>query len=1010
VESEQALILSLETEAEKTKDPGRRDKLMAEAEKHRQKLIDLLTQYGKVLNDVDTAEGEYQSSAIKSDKERIKYIEKLTDETEKFVEQLNAANEERKFELSIMSKSQKQQAVLIEQRKVDLAVREKLLAIEKEIDKQQKAGNLKAVEELRAQHQRIREEAERTKAAISETLPLYQQATESARQQQEFMSNLEKSMTDMLVKWIDEGKSGWDSFLDYLKTTAKATLIKIPVQWAMNAIGGMFGGAGGGGGGNLLSGITSLFGGAGQNAGQSFFSTFSSVFSQGMSSLFGGNGFFSSIMGGGAGGFASTFASSGVGQWLGLSTALQGPTTTGAALTGTTLTGAGSAFLKMVPIIGWIITGMMTSMNLWKQGWRAENDDRTARILGGNLPGSSTQVFSRLFGSRWGAILSGSAIQSRLFGHKTPEARSGGVQGTLSLGGFDGEMFQDFVRRGGLFRSDKWNTETAPMDRAMRLLINNTIGKVPKQMTDLLEEFGKDFDSVFGEDWSRQLRIILADKGNWDDVGERLAKETTRVYRDMSITAVEAIREGWGKYVSDLKDLSPEEFQIEIQKIFGSLNILADNKGIQERLFGVSGLLEEDFAALMDAGEKIYETISRLAETFSVTNDLTRLTGIKFAGEGLASADTRQALVDEAGGADVLSELIGNYWGAFATETEQFSRLGESLVSTFGDMKLAIPSTVEAYKEMVAAQDMSTEEGRKNAMALMGVVQLWQQTVGVLETMRVNMGNTIDGLRRSVEFGGLDDQARYNKLKKEADQAYEEFQSATDPAEIQKLFDRITANMSETWNMLSDDQKAASRAEYLAKLDELEAEKDRRIDAAKEQYTGVAAAQENIADSGNKLAQAILDVAGQLGADISDIVLRDTAPNVMVAAGLDESTVQQLADSLVSTVEALPNLLKPLLLDINTVDGEDVMALTREMLAQIRQESNINGSGEAQIQSAAAMADAARNAGASLEDAGASVGNILQRAIAGVETRLAQAVPKEIVVRVEQVRYASNEV
>ncbi|MDR0770752.1 MAG: tape measure protein [Burkholderiales bacterium] len=990
MEEEKTLILQLEAAAEKEKDPGKRDKLLAEAEKHRQKLIDLTVQYGKVLNDIDAAEGEYQAAAIKGLQEREKFQKKLTEETEKFVDQLNSANEERKFELSIMGKTQKQQAVLIEQRKVDLAVREKLAAIEKEIERQQKSGNLQAVEALRAQHQQIREEAERTKAAIAETLPLYQQATEQARQQQEFMSNLEKSMTDMLVKWIDDGKSGWDSFLDYLKTTAKATLIKIPVQWVMNAVGGMFGGGGGGSG--MFSGFMSMFG-----------------------------GMFGSKPGG-----VATQPNDGI----------YGPTPDGGNIATPPVSGLGSmgGFGSYLGYAAMIYAMMQQNDSLYKQGWQPSgqyNDIQKELLKHGAISGllGSGGVLGGVFlngaiqmgldkllqnlglSGRTASIITGSALWTRAFGYKKPEMTSGGVQGTLSLGGFDGEMFQDWTARGGWFRRDRRGTETEPMNRAMRQLINNTVGKVPQQMADLLEEFDQDFDTVFGEDWSKWFKITLADKGNWEDVQARLANETARVYRDMATVAVESIREGWGKYVSDLKDLEAEGFYEEMGRIILSLNVLDNIKDVQGKLFGVSGLLIEDFEALADAGELIYETISRLAETFSVTNDLTKLTGIKFVGDGLASTDARQALVDEAGGAAALSELTGNYWSAFATETEQFSRLGESLVDTFGQMKLAVPSTVEAYKQMVAAQDMSTEEGRKNAMALMGVVQLWQQTVGVLETMRVNMGNTIADLRRAVEFGGLDEQAKYNKLKKEADDAYADFQTATDPAEIQKLFERITSNMSETWNMLSDDQKAASRAEYLAKLDELEAEKDRRIDAAKEAYTGVDAAQDNIAESGNKLAQAILDVAGQLGADISDVTLRDVAPQALTNAGLDEPAVQQLADSLMGAFEALPSLMKPLLLDLNTADSrEDVLALTREMLAKIKEENNINGSGEAQIQSAIAMADAARNAGASLEDSGARAGNTLERAIAGAETRLAAAVPKEIVVRVEQVRYASNEV
>jgi hypothetical protein len=578
---------------------------------------------------------------------------------------------------------------------------------------------------------------------------------------------------------------------------------------------------------------------------------------------------------------------------------------------GAAMSGGAMGFMKAIPIIGWILSGMMANANLYQQGWDVGGQTRditrstwaTPAGLALNSIMFNDTIFRKLgLGGKWASILSGSSLVARAFGHKKPEARGGGVLGNLSLDGFEGEMYQDYLSKGGWFRSDKWETKKAPMNREMRLLINNTIGQVPKQMQELLEEFGQDFGDVFGDDWSKWVKIVLADKGNWDDIAERLAKETTRVYREMATVAVESIREGWGEFVADLKDLDPDEFGAEMQRILLSLRILDDIKGIQEKIFGVAGLALEDFEALADTGELIYETISRLADTFNLTNRLSRITGINFAGIGLDSAADRQALVDEAGGVDILASLLESYWDTFATEQERFDMAAESLRDAFDAIGATIPNSVEGFRALVAAQDMSTEAGRRMALQLMELAPAFSAIIGAIEQMSASMDNTIDNLRRSFELDGLSNQEKYNRLKKEADEAYIEFQQATDPAEIQRLFDLITTNMGQAWGLLSDDEKNARRAEYLNRLDALQESKDDRIGALIEQYTGVDIAEQNIAESGNKLAQAILDVAEQLGADISGI------------------TLKSLPDA-IEFIEPLENLTKPLLLGIDEISN-----------------------------------------------------------------------------------------
>ncbi|MCL2297812.1 MAG: hypothetical protein FWC38_05960 [Proteobacteria bacterium] len=673
---------------------------------------------------------------------------------------------------------------------------------------------------------------------------------------------------------------------------------------------------------------------------------------------------------------------------------------------------------------------MMLNNSLYRQGWSVGgqttdiNKDVLKYPFGLGLSSImfNDSLFRRLgVGGKWASILSGSSLVARAFGHKKPEARGGGVMGNLSLDGFDGEMYQDFVRRGGWFRSDKWNTEKAPMNREMRLLINNTIGQVPKQMKELLEEFGQDFGDVFGDDWSKWFKIVLADKGNWDEIEERLAKETTRVYREMATTAVESIREGWGKFVSDLKDLDPEEFGGEMHRILVSLRVLDDIKGIQDRIFGVTGLVVEDFEALGDAGELIYETISRLHDTFSATNRLARLTGIQFSGVGLDSAATRQALVDDAGGADALLEITDAYWRTFATQAEQFAASKDILTEAFDAIGVSIPRTAQAYRDLVAAQDMSTEEGRRAALQLMQAAGLWQQTAGVFEAMKTNFSDSIADMRRAFELDGLSNQEKYNKLKEAADAAWIELQTATDPEEITRLINAIQRDMSGAWGLLNDDQKRAMREEYLRKLDELEAMGLDRIDVAQSEFFGVDVASKNVADALTNLAQTVFSIDDAIKS-AEDYI---GAPKDVLSA-LKPIMEEAINTSKPLAVDTALYVLKPLLEERGVSDTGEMSRMIEYALKPLLDVQENNGDRYIEtlqfaldkINEGAAASIDTSGASKELEGSGARTGKILEDAGSSVAGALingaramaaAASVPQRVAIEVITPTYRPSE-
>jgi hypothetical protein len=538
---------------------------------------------------------------------------------------------------------------------------------------------------------------------------------------------------------------------------------------------------------------------------------------------------------------------------------------------------------------------------------------------------------------RLASWITGSSLITRLFGGKKPQMRGGGVEGDLSLEGFTGQQFQDIEQSGGLMRGNRHWTEWQDIDPELQKMIDQTIGKVPGQIKKLLGEFQINFNDVFGEDWAQKFHIVLTTDGKWENLAEMFDKETTRVYRELATTAVEAIREGWGQYVDDLKDLSPDDFRAAFSQILESLSVFDNIKGYSEKVFGVAGLIEDNFEALGWANEKIYETISRLANTYTLTNKIGKYTGISFAGTGLESAKDRQALVDDAGGMDALSEIFNTYFATFATQSEQLAEAFAPVQGIFEQLGIdTIPRSTQAFKDLIAAQDMSTDEGRQAALNLMGAADLWKQSAGAFEEMKNNLSASIADMRRSFELDGLSNDEKYNKLKAEADAAWVQLQSASDPYEIQKLLDTIRTDMTSTWSLLTDEQKNAMRDQYLAKLDELESMGLSRIDAAADDYLGAQTAADAIADAGDTLAAAISSVADNIlntkpqeMPTIDRLPMIQELPEITRYPQIDDvlqttdATVKQIIDDLMVSTQPLLDsamaITKPLIESLNVL-------------------------------------------------------------------------------------------
>jgi len=295
---------------------------------------------------------------------------------------------------------------------------------------------------------------------------------------------------DAMADFVASGMRDFDNLWDDLKDTAKRGLrdlareflqqkIVIPIQTQI------LNGMNGQGGGLSLQSIMGLFGGNGAAGGGQNLGTIAGLLSK-------GQGLFSA-----GAGAASSGASAG--SLLGFGNKIAALTGGGAAAAGgsSAAAGAGAAGASAaaaVPIIGWIVAGMMKNAELFDQGWDIANGESWAgKIATAGAVGLADKTFRGLgFNDKVASILSGSSIHAKLFGRGAPKITGQGLTGSYGFGGFEGQTHADIKQKGGLFRSDKKWTQYGAVDPGIDRTFDMAARQVRGAATGLAKQLGVD--------------------------------------------------------------------------------------------------------------------------------------------------------------------------------------------------------------------------------------------------------------------------------------------------------------------------------------------------------------------------------------------------------------------------------------------------------------------------------------------------------------------------------------
>jgi hypothetical protein len=523
----------------------------------------------------------------------------------------------------------------------------------------------------------IEAQAERYRKLLSE-LAQAEKIAAAAREFESIWLSAAESVGDALTTTLFDGASkGADQIKDVMEQLARDLVrfwlqqkIVIPLQQQMMGgaggggfnLGSLFGGGGGGGNaGGLLSSIGGLFGMGG--------GTYGGALASGLGAITGYGGF-------------GTAASYGAAAAFGPPAALAGSGT--AAGAGAASSSALAGFARAIPVVGWIIAGMMLNDGMFNRGWRPNGSTlglpNGASITGGGsgLGRLADRMFDPLgiLGDRWASLLSGSATITRLFGRKAPRLTGADTLFNFGAGGITGSESYRTVEEGGFFRSDR--------NRTHNFGLSATSMEAAEALSARMLDVARMTAEMVG---TRSVDAIEAGLRVTQEFDKKGNVKLTKFIVNMIGRSIEAATEEDAMSLLDsaarLSVLADtfEGVNAIAQRWIASAELMAEGStflvaaaadmqagvGLLESLTETADLVEE----LARSAETLSETYARLAVSTRMFEDAIALMGVSVDLGREEFVRFAADITDAAGGLERASALWSNYFETFFSEQER---------------------------------------------------------------------------------------------------------------------------------------------------------------------------------------------------------------------------------------------------------------------------------------------------------------------------------------------------
>lgn len=363
-------------------------------------------------------------------------------------------------------------------------------------------------------------------------------------------------------------------------------------------------------------------------------------------------------------------------------------------------------------------------------------------------------------------------------------------------------------------------------DKLVRALIGGIFGKVSTSVTGQgltgeKQSLGNIMTNQFQGQYYTDVQVR---KKSWfssstknqtylTEAGAELEQQITAVFKgiyDSVLVATESL----GQSQSAIRDVL-DSFEVDI----GRVSLQGTGAEIQERLSAVFGAAADSIAKaampgleqFQNVGEGYFATLIRVATELDTVNGMFDMLGNTLFTLGISGVEASQSLIGLFGGLSEFQSSFSEYYDTFYTQEEKISKTTEQLTEVFSNLGLTLPDSIKGYRDIVNAQDLTTQSGQETFYTLLNLSSAFNEVIkyadeaanAAIEAAAAQAEATqkiLDGLMKATDTALSNLKNTINNNIKELEKA-----SAVTDAIFKALQDRISIEKKAL-----EDQKAVT--------------------------------------------------------------------------------------------------------------------------------------------------------------------------------------------------------
>lgn len=237
-----------------------------------------------------------------------------------------------------------------------------------------------------------------------------------------------------------------------------------------------------------------------------------------------------------------------------------------------------------------------------------------------------------------------------------------------------------------------------------------------------------------------------------------------------------------------------------------------------------------------------------------------------------ASAETIAQIFDLANAFQGLETMLADF------------NAGDIITSASRSMQQVLADQGQAVIDLANKTSMSTDSLNTLAQATASLRQQAAQLVMTFENAKKALSDMFGSTARTIQMSGLTGQGKYDFLQSESASLYTQALGSSDINDIQQLAQKINSDINEAFSMLTPEQQAAKKQEYLDKLAAVNTALQARITAL----------EKDAVDKVNTQLQDIKDIAEKLAKDNAEAARKqiDAANTQLDAANINAGGVR----------------------------------------------------------------------------------------------------------------------